>query len=184
MNKPRGVIVFGASGSGTTTLGKELAGLLGFIHLDIDRYFWKQTNPPFTAPNPAEERFDILWAAIDRNFVMSGCLREWGDPFISLLDIAVFVKTPTDVRLKRLVKREAHRHGQRICPGGDMYNTHQKFIEYAAGYDNGGLDMRSLASQEDWAKTLPCPVVYVDGRDDFREVAKRLVEEYETSKNF
>ena len=34
----RGIIIFGAAGSGKTTLGRELAGRLGFLHIDIDDY--------------------------------------------------------------------------------------------------------------------------------------------------
>jgi adenylate kinase family enzyme len=37
---PRGVIVFGAPGSGKTTLGKELARQLNFQHLDLDDHYW------------------------------------------------------------------------------------------------------------------------------------------------
>jgi len=39
VNMAHGIMVFGASGSGTTTLGRELAQILGFAHLDIDDYF-------------------------------------------------------------------------------------------------------------------------------------------------
>jgi len=40
-----GIIVFGASGSGTTTLAKELARVLNFAHFDADDYYWqKQDN--------------------------------------------------------------------------------------------------------------------------------------------
>ena len=47
------VHVFGASGSGTTTLGRALAEALGSVHLDTDAYFWESTDPPFTTIRPA-----------------------------------------------------------------------------------------------------------------------------------
>ena len=47
MDKPHGIIVFGASGSGCTTLGRELARLLNFEHFDTDDYFFEINNPPF-----------------------------------------------------------------------------------------------------------------------------------------
>ncbi|BDD11489.1 hypothetical protein FUAX_39210 (plasmid) [Fulvitalea axinellae] len=40
------ILIFGASGSGTTTLGKEIAKRAKFTHLDADDYYWKPTNPP------------------------------------------------------------------------------------------------------------------------------------------
>lgn len=34
MDKPQGIIVFGANGAGKTTLGRELARILNFKHMD------------------------------------------------------------------------------------------------------------------------------------------------------
>lgn len=39
--------ITGASGSGTTTLGRALAQALGWRYLDADRYYWLPTSPPF-----------------------------------------------------------------------------------------------------------------------------------------
>jgi adenylate kinase family enzyme len=41
------VHIVGASGSGTTTLGKALAARAGCAHLDTDEFFWMPTEPPF-----------------------------------------------------------------------------------------------------------------------------------------
>ena len=38
------ILIFGASGSGTTTLGKEIEKRTDFTHLDIDDYYWKKTT--------------------------------------------------------------------------------------------------------------------------------------------
>jgi len=47
--------IFGASGSGTSTLGAHLAQVIGGLHLATDSYYWHQTDPPFTQKrNPAE----------------------------------------------------------------------------------------------------------------------------------
>jgi len=180
MDNLHGIIVFGASGAGTTTLGRELACLLNFEHHDLDDYAWEPTNPPYTKERPHDERVVLLRPALKNNFVLSGCLREWGSAFDSLLSMAVFVKTPTSLRLKRLEMREFSRYGERIKPGGDLHQRHQEFINYVATYDDGGMKTRSLASQEAWAKTLSCPVVEVCGVDDFRETAKMLAVRYDT----
>ena len=39
--------IFGASGSGTTTLAEKISRELGYFHLDTDDYFWLPTDPPF-----------------------------------------------------------------------------------------------------------------------------------------
>ena len=38
--------ILGASGSGTTTLGRALAERLQCPHFDADDYFWVPTDPP------------------------------------------------------------------------------------------------------------------------------------------
>ena len=46
------ILIFGASGSGITTLGKELEKHTDFVHLDVDDYYWEQTLPPFLEKVP------------------------------------------------------------------------------------------------------------------------------------
>ena len=40
--------ITGASGSGTTTLGRALASAWAVPHADTDDYFWVPTTPPYT----------------------------------------------------------------------------------------------------------------------------------------
>lgn len=47
--------------------------------------------------------------------------------------------------------------------GGDMYETHRDFIDWAASYDNGGLDMRSKSKHDEWQKKLQCRQILLDG---------------------
>ena len=60
-------------------------------------------------------------------------------------------------------KIEREQFGSRIDAGGDMYETHQKFLAWAASYDDGGLEMRSRASPDAWEKLLTCPRISLDG---------------------
>jgi len=179
MHKPHGIIVFGASGSGCTTLGRELAGLLNFEHFDTDDYFFEQNNPPFTMKErPLNERISLLRPLLKSNFVLSGCIREWDGAFDSMLSMAVFLITPTKIRIERVENREFNRNGERIKLGGDLYIQHRKFIDYITTYDNGGMGTRSLASQGAWANSLSCPVVRVDGALDYRINAENIVEQF------
>ena len=52
MSKPHGIIVFGANGSGKSTLGRELARVLNFAHLDIEDYYFEQSEIPYTKVRP------------------------------------------------------------------------------------------------------------------------------------
>jgi len=40
--------ILGASGSGTTALGRVLTEFLHFPHCETADYFWQPTDPPFT----------------------------------------------------------------------------------------------------------------------------------------
>ena len=50
------ILIFGASGAGTTTVGKNLAEKLDYIHLDVDDYYWEQTTPPFQVKISSTQR--------------------------------------------------------------------------------------------------------------------------------
>lgn len=40
--------IYGASGSGTSTLGKFISEQLGYTFMDTDDYFWLPTDPKYT----------------------------------------------------------------------------------------------------------------------------------------
>lgn len=177
----RGIIVFGASGSGTTTIGKELAKIMGFKHFDLDDYFWTwDTEIPYTVPRPRIERIELLQKDILKcnYFVMSGSMCGWDDSFISLFDLGVFVQTPTDIRIERLHDRELKEFGDRILKGGDMYEGHIDFLEWAKKYDNASPPERCLKLHEEWSDSLPCPVLQINGTDDLSENIKLIMERF------
>lgn len=157
--------IFGGSGSGTSTLGRAIAEKYGYVFLDTDDYFWMPTDPPFQQKRPQEERLALLrkeFSAYEK-VVLSGSLCGWGDPLIPSFDLAVRIELPQEIRLERLQAREFSRFGSRILPGGDMEQPHQEFMDWAARYDTGGLDIRSRALHDEWQKKLRCPLIELDG---------------------
>ncbi|MBR4692479.1 MAG: hypothetical protein IKP17_06955 [Oscillospiraceae bacterium] len=54
------VHLFGASGSGTSALGRAIGEKTGWFFMDTDDYFWAPTDPPFTAKRAAPERLKLL----------------------------------------------------------------------------------------------------------------------------
>jgi adenylate kinase family enzyme len=173
--------IFGASGSGTTTLGQALEQKYNYKWLDTDNYRWFPTEPPFTTVRPHEERIPLMAASIDENpkCAISGSLCGWGDIFIPKFDLAIFIYTPSEIRMKRLKQREYERYGERICKGGDMYEEHIKFINYAMAYDTGDTNIRSRKLHEEWLKKLICPVIRLNGTDTheqhFNQLEKYLI---------
>ena len=115
-------------------------------------------------------------AAAKNGAVLSGSLVGWGDALIPDFTLAVRVVTDTSTRLARIKRREYARFGARILPGGDMYDQHQAFLQWAAGYDDGGLDTRSAVLHNEWQKQLACPILTVDGTAPLAETAARVEE--------
>ncbi len=157
--------IFGASGSGTTTLGRYLSEKYGFYHMDTDDYFWEKTDPPYTTKRDPKQRVALMQADINmhQNVVISGSFHGWGDALIPYFTLAIRVVTDTAVRIERIKRREKEKLGERITPGGDMYGHHLEFLNWASRYDTGDLSMRSKASHDAWQKTLPCPLLEIDG---------------------
>ena len=163
--------IMGASGSGTTTLGRTLAERLQYPHFDTDDYFWLPTDPPFTHQRARTERQQLLMGDLTAHnaWVASGSLCGWGDVAIPLFELVVFLAIPQDIRMERLHRREHARFGMRMLPGGDMYETSQTFLAWAASYDEGGLDIRSRRLHEEWLGLLPCPILCLEGEYSIAE---------------
>ena len=159
--------IFGASGSGTSTLGKKICDELGYRFMDTDDYFWLPTDPKFTAKRDVKERLAMMKKDIQcaENAVISGSLADWGDALIPYFTLAVRLETAADIRISRLLQRERERFGTRIDSGGDMFEQHQDFIAWARAYDTGGPAMRSKAKHDQWQKLLPCKLIELDGAD-------------------
>jgi len=163
--------ILGASGSGTTTLGRALAARLQCPHCDTDDYFWLPADPPYTHQRERTERAQLLMNDITAHdaWVVSGSLCGWGDVAIPLFELVVFLWVPQDVRMEHLRRRELARFGARMLPGGDMYEQSQAFLAWAASYDDGGLDIRSRQLHDQWLSTLPCPILCFEGEYTIEE---------------
>ncbi len=176
---PDHIHVLGASGSGTTTLGAAIAQAFGHVHLDTDDYYWEPTDPPFQQKREPVARVEMLGAALDAHprWVLSGSLCGWGDVFVPRFDLVIFLFVPTDVRLARLLERERRRFGSGVLAlGGPMHGIHEVFMVWAAGYDDGGEEMRSRRQHERWLAALPCPPIRLEEPVEVAEQMARLAQ--------
>ena len=159
--------IYGASGSGTTTLGRKICDGLGYIFIDTDDYFWMPTDPKYQIKRDKQERIMLMKEVIEEsdNVVISGSLVDWGDELIPLFTLVIRLVTDTAIRIERLKNRERENFGSRIDVGGDMYENHQQFIGWAKNYDNGDVNMRSKAKHDVWEKLLRCKQIVLNGAD-------------------
>lgn len=175
---PRRIHITGASGSGTTTLGRAVAAATGALHLDTDDFYWLPTDPPFREKRPIPERLALLeqaFAQADR-WVLTGSLISWGDPLIPRFDLVVFLAIPPALRMARLRAREIERYGAAaLAPGGKMHAIHHAFLDWAEAYDVGTRVGRNREAHEAWLARLPCPVLRIEGDTTVEDRVRRVL---------
>lgn len=167
----RGIIVFGANGSGKSTLGRELAHVLNFKYMDIEDYHFIKSEIPYTVERSHEDCLNLMLNDIEEHhsFVISSVTGDFCDEISSMYDLAIFMSAPLEVRIERIKQRAFKQYAERVCEGGDMYEQHTKFINFVTS--------RSLSRIEQWAKTLRCPVIHVDGTKSISENIEWIVEQ-------
>lgn len=158
--------IFGASGSGVTTLGEELSANLQIPYFDTDFYYWEKSEPPFTIRRNPELRNEMIITDMEphKSWILGGSVISWGDHLFQPFDLAVFLWVPQTVRIERLRKREFQRYGDIIYNDPVRNRQYLDFIEWATGYDSGGTTSRTIESHEKWMSELDTPVLQL--RDD------------------
>lgn len=170
------IYITGASCAGVTTLGQNVATLLGVRQVDVDDYFWMPTDPPFTTKRTPSERVSLIQQKFgDDDWVLTGSCMIWGEALITHVDLIVFVVTPTTTRLERLAAREKERFGDRIAPGGDMHEIHVAFREWASQYDDPNFSGRNRAWHEAWLSEQTAPVLRIDGMNSAEKMVADVI---------
>jgi len=158
-SRARRLLITGASGAGTTTLGRSLADRWSVPHADIDDYFWVPTSPPYTQKRPEEARLRLMSELfLPRSaWVLSGSAMGWGDSLLELCDAVVFLTLDAGLRLSRLDERERARYGE------DVDEVAQRaFFEWARGYDDPTFTGRNRVKHERWLAQASKPVLRLD----------------------
>ncbi len=178
------LLIFGASGSGTTTLGQELAQQLNWVHLDADDYYWKKTDPPFQTKVPLEVRNSKLTGDFEDNdpVIISGSLVSWGPYWETVFDIAIFLYLPNHIRMARLKEREHERYGGLENMSQSAIEGSRAFLDWANEYDNEQFNGRSLAQHRLWMEKLSCPIISIMGDTSTEERVNRVIEAVKLSK--
>ena len=149
------VLVTGASGSGTTTLGRALSRELEVAFFDVDDYFWVPTEPPYQQQRDPSARLSLLVADLAKvpQSITAGSVINWGRELEDSFSLIVFLTLPPELRLARLCEREVARFGR----------ADSKFLEWAAQYDDGSVDVNSRTGDEGWLTKRSCPVLRIEG---------------------
>lgn len=160
------VLVTGASGSGTTTLGHALSREIEVPFFDVDDYFWVPTAPPYQQQRDPSARLSLLVADLAKvpRSVTSGSVINWGEEIEDFFSLVIFLTLQPDLRLARLRVREDARFGR----------ADSTFLEWAAQYDDGSLDVNSRKGDEMWLTKRSCPVLRIEGDISIQERVARV----------
>lgn len=171
--------IFGASGSGTTTLGKALHKKLGYRHLDADDYYWEKTDPPFQKKVPKAKRNQHVTRDFlaQENCIISGSMVSWGAEWASAFDLYVFLYLPPTIRMQRLQDREVERYGDLLLTDEKFKTSSKAFMDWARQYDDGTFQGRSLTIHLDWIKVLEGTVLKIEGDTTVAERVEEVVTE-------
>ena len=117
----RKVAVMGPTGSGKTTVSRQLAERLGVPHIELDALFWK---PGWVMPS-AEEFRPIVEAALDPNgWVVDGNYRHrLGTLVLAEADLVVWLDMPLLTKLWRILRRTIRRIRTREVLWGTNVDT-------------------------------------------------------------
>ena len=167
-----GIIICGLNGAGKSTLGRALADELGFYFIDIEDLYFPKTNPHYiyASARTRKEVEALLESEINahKDFVFASVHGNYGENIGSYLTHAVLIDTPKDIRMERVKSRSYQKFGDRMMPGGDLYEQEEKFFEIVRS--------REENTSEEWVLSLHCPVIRVDGTKPVEDNVRFIVE--------
>ena len=154
-----GIMICGLNGVGKSTLGRMLADQMGYEFIDNEDLCFPKTDPSylFSHPRSKEEMIRLLEERISNNhqFIFAAVKGDYGDKLIALLDYVILIEVPKQIRSQRVRDRSYQKFGDRILPGGDLYDKESKWFSMT--------DIRPDTYVTDWLKTVNCPVIRIDG---------------------
>lgn len=170
--------IMGASCAGSTTLGNALSEKLGIPYFDTDDFFWERSDVPYTVRRDAPTRSRMLQEAISRvdSYIVGGSLISWGEEWLSMFDLVVFLHVPKEIRMQRLVNRELERYGDIIYTDPERSRLFREFYDWASKYDDRDFTGRNVRVHEEWLSKVSCRVVEIRGDTSVGERVGRLGE--------
>lgn len=183
----RGIAIVGLNGNGKSTLAHRLCKATGFFCMDVEDYYFPRQRaarlaalegepipPMLCRPFDSPETKQAVEAAMLRDmqahehFVLACVHLNWCDELLAHLDVVFDLRVPAEERLKRIAQREAQRFGDRVLPGGDLYQRQQAFHRMAAD--------RTESYVEHSFSALHGPVIVLDGTLPVEENMKAVLE--------
>lgn len=168
-----GIIMCGLNGSGKSTLGKALAERLHFYFIDNEDLYFPKADPIYiyAAPRSHKEVEKLLHKEIKEheNFIFASVKGDYGKSVYPFFRYAILIDVPKDIRIERVINRSFQKFGNRILPGGDLYEQEERFFAL--------VKLRTEDTAEKWVQSLNCPIIRIDGTKPIEENVNLMVEQ-------
>lgn len=168
-----GIMLCGLNGAGKSTIGRALAEKLHFYFVDSEDLFFSKTAPndPYASPRTRKEAEKILFHEITThdNLVFAAVKGDYGEAIYPYFQYIIWVDTPKDIRMQRVKNRSFQKFGNRILPGGDLYEREEEFFKHVRD--------RSENTVEEWIQLLNCPVLRIDGTKPIQENIEYIIKQ-------
>jgi len=183
----QGIAVFGLNGSGKSTIAHALAKRTGRFVIDSEDYYFPEQSAsrvhalecgerietehlgemPFSVSRTKDEAQAAMLADMRAHprFVLVSVSANWPDEILGRIGIAFVLQAPAQERVRRIQAREELRFGERVLPGGDMYEQQSEFRKIAFE--------RDPAQVKQSMERLRCPAFVLDG---LRSMEENLLE--------
>ncbi len=171
-----GIIMCGLNGTGKSTLGKALAEKLHFYFIDNEDLYFPKTDPNYlyAAPRTREEVQKLLFNTIKahENFIFASVKSDYGEFIYPFFQYAVLIDVPKDIRIERVKNRSFQKFGNRMLPGGDLYEQEKQFFDL--------VESKAEDTAEKWVQSLNCPIIRVDGTKPIEKNINLIMEQIQS----
>ncbi|MBQ9314503.1 MAG: AAA family ATPase [Clostridia bacterium] len=131
------IIICGLNGSGKTTLGEALSKRIGYLHRDIEMYYFNTSND--NKYSKARSKDDVIKDLENdfnkyENIVFTACKGDYG-MLDDLYDFAIYIRLDRDTRLNRVKERTFKQFGNKVLEDSKLYQQEMQFWEMAYNRD-------------------------------------------------
>jgi len=166
-----GIVICGGNGSGKSTIAREVANILNYKLMDMDSYYFpnKDSDYKYGYSLSTEEVTELLLTDMKthKDFIMAAVTGDYGEEINSYYTLAIVIEAPLELRLERVINRSYIEFGDRILPGGDLYEKEKEFFDMVAS--------RPEDRVEKWLNTISCPIIRIDGTKPVIENVEHII---------